>query len=286
MTEKNQMLVPMVVEQTARGERAYDIFSRLLKDRIIFIGTAISDEVSNLVIAQMLFLQSEDAEKDINVYINSPGGVVTAGLAIYDTMQFVKCGIATYCVGQAASIAALLLAAGTSKKRFALSNARIMIHQPWGGVQGQASDISIQAREILRLRDNLNQMASYVAYLILDVDPAVIDWKKDALLNWVAPGEHAALRTRLELEADRLKRINAATFFRPQQLVANEERQTVTVRGRLRTLVNGQETSSEVKAYLVEFDYAGGRAQLKSFKEIAHEPHAPGATAAAAAAAR
>jgi conjugal transfer pilus assembly protein TraE len=135
-------------------------------------------------------------------------------------------------------------------------------------------------------RDYLNQMASYVAYLILDVDPAVIDWKKDTLLNWVAPGEHAALRTRLELEADRLKRINAATFFRPQQLVADEARQAVTVRGRLRTLVNGQETSSEVKAYLVEFDYAGGRAQLKSFKEIAHEPHAAGATAAAAAAAR
>jgi conjugal transfer pilus assembly protein TraE len=135
-------------------------------------------------------------------------------------------------------------------------------------------------------RDYLNQMASYVAYLILDVDPAVIDWKKDTLLNWVAPGEHAALRTRLELEADRLKRINAATFFRPQQLVADEERQAVTVRGRLRTLVNGQETSSEVKAYLVEFDYAGGRAQLKSFKEIAHERQAPGAAAAAAAAAR
>lgn len=135
-------------------------------------------------------------------------------------------------------------------------------------------------------RDYLNQMASYIAYLILDVDPAVIDWKKDTLLNWVAPGEHAALRTRLELEADRLKRINAATFFRPQQLVANEERQTVTVRGRLRTLINGQETSSEVKAYLVEFDYAGGRAQLRSFKEIPNEPHAPGAPAAPVAAAR
>ena len=156
MNEKNQMLVPMVVEQTARGERAFDIYSRLLKDRIIFIGTAINDEVSNLVIAQMLFLQSEDAEKDISIYVNSPGGVVTAGLAIYDTMQFVKCDVCTYCVGQAASIAALLLAAGTRKKRFALRNARIMIHQPWGGAQGQASDIHIQAKEILRLKDMVN----------------------------------------------------------------------------------------------------------------------------------
>jgi conjugal transfer pilus assembly protein TraE len=135
-------------------------------------------------------------------------------------------------------------------------------------------------------RDYLDQMAAYIAYLILDVDPAVIDWKKDALLNWVAPGQHAAIRTRLDLEADRLKRINASTFFRPQQLVANEERQSVTVRGRLRTMINGQETSSEVKAYLVEFDYAGGRAQLKSFKEIANETPAPGATAATAAAGR
>lgn len=158
MKEQDQMLVPFVVEQTARGERAYDIFSRLLKDRIIFIGTGISEEVSNLVIAQLLFLQSEDAEKDVNVYINSPGGVVTAGLAIYDTIQYLKCDVATYCVGQAASVAALLLAAGTSKKRFALPNARIMIHQPWGGAQGQATDISIQAREILRLKDMVNNI--------------------------------------------------------------------------------------------------------------------------------
>ncbi len=156
MNEKSQMLVPMVIEQTARGERAFDIYSRLLKDRIIFIGTAINDEVSNLVIAQMLFLQSEDSEKDISIYVNSPGGSVTAGLAIYDTMQFVKCGVSTYCVGQAASIAALLLCAGAKKKRYALPNARIMIHQPWGGAQGQASDISIQAQEILRLRDMIN----------------------------------------------------------------------------------------------------------------------------------
>ena len=160
MNEHEQILIPMVVEQTGRGERAYDIFSRLLKDRIIFIGTGISDEVSNLLIAQMLFLQSEDAEKDINLYVNSPGGSVTAGLAIYDTIQFLKCPVTTYCVGQAASMGAVLLAAGSKGKRFALPNARIMIHQPWGGVQGQASDISIQAKEILRLRDRINEILS------------------------------------------------------------------------------------------------------------------------------
>ena len=161
MNEHEQILIPMVVEQTGRGERAYDIFSRLLKDRIIFIGTAITDEVSNLLIAQMLFLQSEDAEKDINLYVNSPGGSVTAGLAIYDTIQFLKCPVTTYCVGQAASMGAVLLAAGTQGKRFALPNARIMIHQPWGGAQGQASDISIQAKEILRLRDRINEILSH-----------------------------------------------------------------------------------------------------------------------------
>ena len=161
MTELNQMLVPMVVEQTSRGERAYDIFSRLLKERIIFIGTAISDDVANLIIAQLLFLQGEDAEKDVSLYINSPGGSVTAGLAIYDTIQFLKCDVSTYCVGQAASMGAVLLAAGAKGKRYALPNARIMIHQPWGGVQGQASDISIQAKEILRLRDSLNSILSY-----------------------------------------------------------------------------------------------------------------------------
>jgi len=160
MKEFSQALVPMVVEQTGRGERAYDIYSRLLKDRIIFIGTAVSDEISNLIIAQLLFLQAEDAEKDISVYINSPGGSVTAGLAIYDTMQFVKCDVATYCVGQAASMGAVLLAAGAAGKRYALPNARIMIHQPWGGVQGQAADISIQAKEILRLRDRINEILS------------------------------------------------------------------------------------------------------------------------------
>jgi len=158
MNADDQALVPIVVEQTGRGERAYDIFSRLLKDRIIFIGTPISDEISNLIIAQLLFLQAEDAEKDISIYINTPGGSVTAGLAIYDTMQFVKCDVATYCVGQASSMGAVLLTAGTTGKRFSLPNARILIHQPWGGVQGQASDISIQAKEILRLRDRVNEI--------------------------------------------------------------------------------------------------------------------------------
>ncbi len=160
MRGMNQTLIPMVVEQTGRGERAFDIYSRLLKDRILFVGTAIDDDVSNLVIAQLLFLQSEDAEKDIHMYVNTPGGSVTAGLAIYDTMQLIKCDVATYCVGQASSMGAVLLAAGASGKRFALPNARIMIHQPWGGVQGQASDISIQAREILRLRDRVNEILS------------------------------------------------------------------------------------------------------------------------------
>jgi len=158
MNERAQVLIPMVIEQTGRGERAYDIYSRLLKDRILFIGTPVNDEVSNLIIAQLLFLQSEDAEKPVNVYINSPGGSVTAGLAIYDTMQFLRCEVHTYCVGQASSMGAVLLAAGAAGKRFALPNARIMIHQPWGGVEGQAADISIQAREILRLRDRLNEI--------------------------------------------------------------------------------------------------------------------------------
>jgi ATP-dependent Clp protease protease subunit len=150
------ILIPMVVEQTGRVERAYDIYSRLLKDRIVFIGTAIDDNVSNIVIAQLLFLQMEDPEKDINIYINTPGGHVTSGLAIYDTMQFVKPSVSTYCVGQASSMGALLLAAGTKGKRYALPHARIMIHQPWGGVQGAAADINIQAKEILRLRERIN----------------------------------------------------------------------------------------------------------------------------------
>jgi len=143
MDTRSQILIPMVIEQTGRGERAYDIFSRLLKERIIFLGTAITDEVSNLAIAQLLFLQSEDAEKPVSLYVNSPGGSVTAGLAMYDTIQFLKCPVQTYCVGQAASMGAVLLACGAHGKRFALPNARVMIHQPWGGAEGQASDISI-----------------------------------------------------------------------------------------------------------------------------------------------
>ncbi|MFA6714490.1 MAG: ATP-dependent Clp endopeptidase proteolytic subunit ClpP [Victivallales bacterium] len=155
---KNSVLVPMVVEQTGHGERGYDIYSRLLKDRIILLGTPVDDDVANLIIAQLLFLQSDDPKKDIDLYINSPGGSVTAGLAIYDTMQALSCDVKTYCIGQAASMGAVLLAAGAPKKRFALPNARIMIHQPWGGTQGTAADISIQAQEILRLRENLNNI--------------------------------------------------------------------------------------------------------------------------------
>jgi len=162
MEPRMQTLVPMVIEQTSRGyERAYDIYSRLLKDRIIFIGTPIDDFIANIIIAQMLFLQMEDSSKDVSVYINSPGGSVTAGLAIYDTMQFMKCDVATYCVGQAASMGAILLAAGTKGKRYALPNSRIMIHQPWGGVQGAASDISIQAKEILKLKDKINEILAF-----------------------------------------------------------------------------------------------------------------------------
>jgi len=148
----------MVIEQSSRGERAYDIYSRLLKDRIIFLGSAMNDEIANLLIAQLLFLESEDPDKDINFYINSPGGLVTAGLAVYDTMQYIKPDIATVCIGQAASMGALLLTAGTKGKRYSLPNARILIHQPMGGFQGQASDIEIQAREILRMKDTLNQI--------------------------------------------------------------------------------------------------------------------------------
>ncbi len=151
-------LVPIVVEQSHRGERAYDIYSRLLKDRIIFIGDPIDDNVANLIIAQLLFLESEDPEKDISIYINSPGGIITAGLAIYDTMQYIKPSVSTLCMGQAASMGAVLLAAGTKGKRFALPHSRIMIHQPMGGFQGQATDIDIQAREILRMREELNQI--------------------------------------------------------------------------------------------------------------------------------
>lgn len=154
-------LVPMVVEQSARGERAYDIYSRLLKDRVIFLGGPIDDHVANLVVAQLLFLESENPDKDISIYINSPGGVVTAGLAIYDTMQFIKCDVSTMCMGQAASMGALLLAAGTKGKRICLPNARVMIHQPLGGVQGQASDIAIHAEETLKIKAKLNKILAH-----------------------------------------------------------------------------------------------------------------------------
>jgi len=154
------VLVPMVVEQSGNGERGYDIYSRLLKDRIILLGTPVDDQVANLIVAQLLYLQSDDPKKDISMYINSPGGSVTAGLAIYDTMQILSCDINTYCVGQAASMGAVLLCAGTKNKRFALPNSRIMIHQPWGGAQGTAADISIHAQEILKIRANLNLIIS------------------------------------------------------------------------------------------------------------------------------
>ncbi len=156
---KNQ-LIPYVIEQTERGERAYDIYSRLLKDRIIFIGTPITDNVANVVIAQFLFLQSEDPEKDIHLYLNTPGGSITSGLAIYDTMQFVSCDVATYCIGQAASMGAILLAGGTKGKRFVLPHSRVMIHQPWGGVEGTATEVNIHTKEMLRLRKIVNEILS------------------------------------------------------------------------------------------------------------------------------
>jgi len=158
LREKLMTLIPIVIERDGRGERAYDIYSRLLKERIVFVGTAIDDDVANLVIAQMLFLESEDPDKDIHLYINSAGGIVTAGLAIYDTMQYIRPAVSTLCMGQAASIAALLLSAGAKGKRYALPHSRILIHQPMGGFQGQASDVDIQAKEILRLREDLNKI--------------------------------------------------------------------------------------------------------------------------------
>ncbi len=191
MNETAQMLVPMVVEQTGRGERSYDIYSRLLKERIIFLGTEINDTVANLVIAQLLFLQSEDPEKDISLYINSPGGVVTSGLAIYDTMQFLKCDITTYCVGQAASMGAVLLAAGAAGKRFALPNARIMIHQPLGGAQGQATDIHIQAQEIMRIKQILNGiLASHSGRSIEDLEK---DTDRDNFMSATQAAEYGLI---------------------------------------------------------------------------------------------
>ena len=184
-------LVPMVVEQTSRGERAYDIYSRLLKDNIIFIGSPIDDVVSNLVIAQLLFLEAEDPDKDISVYINSPGGSVTAGLAIYDTMQFVKPDISTICIGQAASMAAVLLAAGSFGKRFALPNSRILLHQPMGGISGQASDMEIHAREILRIRDRLNEILHL--HTKQPLERLRLDTDRDFIMNAVQSKEYGVI---------------------------------------------------------------------------------------------
>ena len=178
-------LIPMVIEQSSRGERAYDIYSRLLKDRIIFLGTAMNDEIANLIIAQLLFLESEDPDKDINFYVNSPGGLVTAGLAVYDTMQYIKPDIATVCIGQAASMGAVLLAAGTNGKRYSLPNSRILIHQPMGGFQGQASDIEIQAKEILRMKDRLNRI------LMDHTGKKMEDIRKDTDRDFFMSGEEA-----------------------------------------------------------------------------------------------
>ena len=184
-------LVPMVVEQTSRGERAYDIYSRLLKDNIIFIGSPIDDVVSNLVIAQLLFLEAEDPDKDISVYINSPGGSVTAGLAIYDTMQFVKPDISTICIGQAASMAAVLLAAGSLGKRFALPNSRILLHQPMGGISGQASDMEIHAREILRIRDRLNEILHL--HTKQPLERLRLDTDRDFIMNAVQSKDYGVI---------------------------------------------------------------------------------------------
>lgn len=184
-------LIPIVIEQSSRGERAYDIYSRLLKDRIIFLGTAMNDEVANLIIAQLLFLESEDPDKDINFYINSPGGIVTAGLAIYDTMQYIKPEIATVCIGQAASMGAVLLTAGTKGKRYSLPNSRILIHQPMGGFQGQASDIEIQAREILRMRETLNLIL--VQHTGKDLDKIQADTDRDYFMTGAEAKEYGLI---------------------------------------------------------------------------------------------
>ncbi len=193
-------LVPTVVEQTPRGERAFDIYSRLLKDRIVFIGTPIDDTVANLVIAQMLFLESEDPEKDINVYVNSPGGSVTAGLAIYDTMQYVKPEVTTLCMGQAASMGAVLLAAGQAGKRYALPNSRIMIHQPLGGMRGQASDMEIQAREILKMKELLNGILG--KHSGQDLEKLKHDSDRDYFMNAVEAMEYGLVDKVIEKASD------------------------------------------------------------------------------------
>ena len=203
--ENNSIIpYPTVIEQTGRGERSYDIYSRLLVDRIVFLATPVDDAIANLIVAQILFLQMTDPKKDIHLYINSPGGSVTAGLAIYDTMQFLTCDVNTYCIGQAASMGAVLLAAGAPGKRFALPNARIMIHQPWGGVQGQASDISIQAKEILRLRERLNEILS--KHTGKTIDTITKDTDRDRFLSADEAKEYGlvdkVVESRKELQAD------------------------------------------------------------------------------------
>ncbi len=196
-------LIPMVVEQSNRGERAYDIYSRLLKDRIIFLGSAVDNEIANLIVAQMLFLESEDPEKDISFYINSPGGVVTAGLAIYDTMQYIKPDVATVCIGQAASMGALLLAAGAAGKRYALPNSRIMIHQPLGGAQGQATDIKIQANEILRMKDNLNDILAF--HTKQDLEKIAEDTERDFFMSGAQACEYGLI-DRVVTDRDELEK--------------------------------------------------------------------------------
>ena len=193
-------LVPMVVEQTSRGERAYDIYSRLLKERVIFLVGAVDDHVANVIVAQMLFLEAENPEKDISFYINSPGGVVTAGMAIYDTMQFIKPDVSTICIGQAASMGALLLAAGTPGKRYALPNSRVMIHQPSGGSQGQATDIEIQAREILALRQRLNEILS--RHTGQDLDAIARDTERDNFKSAEAAKEYGLVDEVIERRPD------------------------------------------------------------------------------------
>jgi ATP-dependent Clp protease protease subunit len=205
--EKKMNLVPMVVEQTPRGERAYDIYSRLLKERIVFLGSGVDDMVSNVIIAQLLFLEADDPDKDITFYINSPGGSVSAGMAVYDTMQYVKCDIATLCMGQAASMGALLLAAGADGKRYALPHSRIMIHQPMGGFQGQATDIDIHAREILRMREELNQILAF--HSKKDIEQIQKDTERDNFMSVTEAKDYGIIdkvltkREELEEEEDK-----------------------------------------------------------------------------------
>lgn len=189
-------LIPFVIEQTPRGERSYDIYSRLLKERIIFLGTQVNDDIANVIIAQLLFLEAEDPDKDITFYINSPGGVVTAGLAIYDTMQYIKCDIATLCMGQAASMGAFLLAAGAPGKRYALPNSRILIHQPMGGYQGQATDIDIHAREILRMREDLNRLLAH--HTGQSLEKIRTDTERDYFMSAVEAQEYGLIDKVLE----------------------------------------------------------------------------------------